>query len=95
LHVMRIFQKKINNIYKHAKAEKVEITLIENGDFLELTIEDFGVGFDPAVKPDFHYGLKSIEQRVDKIGASYSLMKSVNHSGMILTLKWKKNSTIA
>jgi two-component system, NarL family, sensor kinase len=95
LHVMRIFQEGISNIYKHAKAEKVEITLIENGDFLELTIEDFGVGFDPAVKPDFHYGLKSIEQRVDKIGASYSLMKSVNHSGMILTLKWKKNSTIA
>lgn len=95
LHVMRIFQEGISNIYKHSKAKKVEITLKENGNYLELSIEDFGVGFDPEVKPDFHYGLKSIEQRVDKIGASYSLTKSANHTGMILFLKWKKNSTIA
>jgi signal transduction histidine kinase len=92
---MRIFQEGISNIYKHSKAKKVEISLIENGEFLELTIEDFGVGFDPDVKPDFHYGLKSIEQRVDKIGASYSMTKSATHTGMILSLKWKKNSTIA
>jgi len=95
LHVMRIFQEGISNIYKHSKAKKVDISLIENGEFLELTIEDFGVGFDPEVKPVFHYGLKSIEQRVDKIGASYLMTKSATHTGMILSLKWKKNSTIA
>jgi len=95
LHVMRIFQEGISNIYKHSKAKKVEITLKETGDSLVLSIEDFGLGFDPAVKPDFHYGLKSIEQRAEKIGAVYSITKSKAHSGMILLLSWKKNSTIA
>nr|WP_294858764.1 sensor histidine kinase [uncultured Fluviicola sp.] len=95
LHIMRIFQEGISNVYKHSKAKKVEISLIENGEFLELTMEDFGVGFDAEVKPDFHYGLKSIEQRVAKIGATYSMQRSTRHSGMILSLKWKKNSTIA
>ncbi|MDF3028752.1 MAG: histidine kinase [Fluviicola sp.] len=95
LHVMRIFQEGISNIYKHSKAEKVEITLKEAGDYLELYVEDFGVGFDPEVKPEFHYGLKSIEQRAEKINAVYSIRKSADHTGMILFLKWKKNSTIA
>jgi signal transduction histidine kinase len=95
LHVMRIFQEGISNIYKHSKAERVEITLKEAGDYLELYIEDFGIGFDPEVKPEFHYGLKSIEQRAEKINAIYSLRKSPDHTGMILSLKWKKNSTIA
>ncbi|MGV3610083.1 MAG: tetratricopeptide repeat-containing sensor histidine kinase [Fluviicola sp.] len=95
LHVMRIFQEGISNIYKHSKTKKVEITLKEEGDFLVLLMEDFGVGFDPAVKPDFHYGLKSIEQRAEKIGAVYSMTKSTTHSGMLLSLSWKKNSSIA
>lgn len=95
LHVMRIFQEGISNIYKHAKTQKVEINLEEEGDYLVLSLEDFGVGFDPEVKPEFHYGLKSIEQRVEKIGAVYSMTKSPDHSGMVLLLRWKKNSTIA
>ena len=95
LHVMRIFQEGISNICKHAKTKKVEINLKEEGEYLVLSIEDFGVGFDPGIKPEFHYGLKSIEQRVEKIGAVYSMTKSPDHSGMILSLRWKKNSTIA
>lgn len=95
LHVMRIFQEGISNIYKHANTKKVEIRLIEEGEYLELSMEDFGVGFDPGIKPEFHYGLKSIEQRVEKIGAVYSMTKSPDHSGMVLSLRWKKNSTIA
>lgn len=95
LHVMRIFQEGISNIYKHSQTKKVEITLKEEADFLVLSIEDFGVGFNPEIRPEFHYGLKSIEQRAAKIGAVYSLKKSTVHSGMILFLKWKKNSTIA
>jgi signal transduction histidine kinase len=95
LHVMRIFQEGISNIYKHSRAKKVEISLKEEGEYLVLFIEDFGVGFDPGIKPEFHYGLKSIEQRAEKIGAIYSLTKSPDHSGMILSLRWKKNSTIA
>lgn len=95
LHVMRIFQEGISNIYKHAKTQKVEINLKEEGNYLVLSMEDFGVGFDPEIKPEFHYGLKSIEQRVEKIGAVYSITKSQDHSGMVLSLRWKKNSTIA
>lgn len=95
LHVMRIFQEGISNIYKHSQAKKVTISLKEEGEYLVLSIEDYGVGFDPDVKPEFHYGLKSIEQRAGKIGASYSMEKSSGHRGMILTLRWKKNSTIA
>jgi signal transduction histidine kinase len=95
LHVMRIFQEGVSNIYKHAKAEKVDISIREVGEYFELSMEDYGIGFNTDTKPEFHYGLKSIEQRAEKIGAVYSIQKASGHSGMVLFLKWKKNSTIA
>ncbi|AEA44861.1 tetratricopeptide repeat-containing sensor histidine kinase [Fluviicola taffensis] len=95
LHVMRIFQEAISNVYKHAETKKVKIDLQEEEEFIEMTIEDFGKGFDPDFRPDFHYGLKSIEERAKKIGASYSIQQTDKHSGMIVQLKWKKNSSIA
>ncbi|MGI9034748.1 MAG: sensor histidine kinase, partial [Pyrinomonadaceae bacterium] len=42
----RIAQEALNNIYKHAKASKVEIMLEKREDSIVLIIEDNGAGFD-------------------------------------------------
>lgn len=47
--IFRIFQETINNILKHAKANKVDINII-TFPFFRLEIKDNGIGFDQKTK---------------------------------------------
>lgn len=42
----RIAQEALNNIYKHAKARRVDVMLEKRGEMVVLIIEDNGIGFD-------------------------------------------------
>ena len=44
--IYRITQELLHNIVKHAKANRVEIDLSKEGDYLFLLVEDNGIGFD-------------------------------------------------
>ena len=45
--IFRIAQEALNNIWKHASAQEVHVTM-RNGNGIELMIEDDGVGFEPG-----------------------------------------------
>ena len=46
LNLYRIVQESVTNVLKHAKATKLFINLTKENNFLILTIEDNGLGFD-------------------------------------------------
>lgn len=46
--IYRIAQESLNNISKHSQARKVLFKLTRTGGRIELTIQDDGLGFDPA-----------------------------------------------
>ncbi len=63
LMVYRIVQEAINNALKHAKAQNVNITIHDNDQWVEMFIEDDGIGFNfDNVKKGS--GLKHIQNRV-------------------------------
>ena len=66
---MRIVNEALNNVIKHARAEKVKIDFspVENNYLLEIT--DDGRGFVPknALQKEGRYGLLGIQERVDLI----------------------------
>jgi PAS domain S-box-containing protein len=63
LMVYRIVQEAINNALKHAKAQNVTIKLADNEQWIELFIEDDGIGFNfDTIKKGS--GLKHIQNRV-------------------------------
>jgi signal transduction histidine kinase len=65
-----IAQEALNNIMKHAHANQVKIQLIGQAGCIRLTIEDDGVGFDPAVAGQGGgQGLRNIRERAEQIGA--------------------------
>lgn len=66
----RIAQEALNNIYKHAQADKVEVIFEKRGDELLLVIEDNGVGFDVENKDNRQkgIGLIGIHERAAIIG---------------------------
>ncbi|WP_169927050.1 tetratricopeptide repeat-containing sensor histidine kinase [Mucilaginibacter auburnensis] len=52
----RVLQESVNNVIKHAGANRVDIALIKDESSISLTIEDNGKGFD-ASHPDFKAGM--------------------------------------
>jgi two-component system, NarL family, sensor histidine kinase UhpB len=64
LMLYRIAQEQLNNIRKHAKANKATITLRTETGNLFFSIADDGTGFDQTVKAR-GIGLKNISSRVD------------------------------
>ena len=67
----RAIQEIVNNIIKHAKADKISIQLIRHDKELSVVIEDNGVGFDVDRINEFGgIGLKNILSRVEFINGS-------------------------
>lgn len=68
--LFRIVQEALNNIRKHACANKVRVSMVIRENEAEIYIEDDGKGFDVAVlkesqNGDRGYGIYSMQERID------------------------------
>lgn len=73
----RVSQEALHNIVKHAGASQVYVGLgVENGR-LTLTIQDNGQGFDAFGQFPGHLGLKSMRERVERIGGEFQIHSAV------------------
>ena len=52
----RVLQESVNNVMKHAGANRLDISLIRDEENISLTIEDNGIGFDTS-NPDIFKGM--------------------------------------
>jgi signal transduction histidine kinase len=68
----KIIQELQANIIKHARASKVLIELIADGNMLYLTVEDDGVGFTTS-DHGHRFGLNNIEARLSVLGGTLSI----------------------
>ena len=64
-----VFKEAVNNVARHSGASKANIHLDQDRNFLKLTVEDNGRGFDPQRRYDGE-GLTSIARRLAGIGGS-------------------------
>src|SRR5256885_605592 len=76
----RVAQEALHNIVKHARASKVELRLARQANEITLEVHDNGKGFDPAGPFPGHLGLRSMRERVTKIGGKLSI-ESVPRQG--------------
>jgi len=76
LGVYRIVEEALNNIARHAQASKIQLGLSlvqrDGKEFLELTVADNGVGFDPSRQTN-GLGLQTIDARVGDLGGEWKL----------------------
>lgn len=61
------------NVVKHAQAKKIRVCIRKVGSRIRVSVEDDGVGFDPAeaaskAAKDGRFGLFSIRERLEQIG---------------------------
>jgi signal transduction histidine kinase len=82
----RITQEALNNIVKHAKADKINVNFSFSDGVLSLRIEDNGIGYNNAIKRGF--GLKSMQERANLMNAKLNL-KSKNNTGTLVEVEVK------
>ena len=87
----RVCQEALSNVAKHAKANRVEINLKQEGDVVELRIHDDGIGFDLDQTSSGHYGLGMMRERAEAVGAQLSVTSQPDH-GTEFTICWTKPS---
>ncbi len=66
--LFRILQESLNNIAKHANANKVEIKIEKQNSVVHLSVHDDGIGFDTNTKPTgLTFGVLGIRERVNRM----------------------------
>lgn len=69
LHVLRILQEALSNVLKHARAIKVRMVTRFHGSYVEIRVEDDGLGFDvDNAQPG--RGLRSQQRRAARLGGT-------------------------
>jgi signal transduction histidine kinase len=76
----------MHNIGKHARAARVEVRLEARDDCAILHVADDGIGFNPAGDFPGHLGLRSMRERVERLGGSFTL-DSAPGRGTRLTIR--------
>ena len=63
IHVYRVLQEALNNVAKHARCEKVSVSLHFSTKEMELEVRDQGVGMASAGQPDGRRGIGMVAMR--------------------------------
>lgn len=71
--VLRIVQESLNNVRKHADATLVRVRADLRDGMVRLTVSDNGRGFDVDSVPEDRYGLRSMRERAEGVGAALAI----------------------
>jgi signal transduction histidine kinase len=80
--IFRVVQEALNNCVKHSQASEVRVMIHRDGDGLSISVQDNGVGFDPARNRGL--GLLGMMERVSGLGGQFHIKSQPGH-GTILT----------
>lgn len=87
--LLRAAQEALANVRRHAKANRIDLTLSYTGDLILLDVQDDGSGFDPSTSNsngDGGFGLRSMRERVEALGGEL-LVESEPGAGTTLAVQ--------
>lgn len=80
-------QEALINIHKHAHASNVMMEVIVKNDRLFVSIKDDGIGFNPKIAYDNHYGIKMMHERCNKINWQVNIKRTDDFTTLCFTPK--------
>lgn len=82
----RIAQEGINNALKHAAAGSINVQLNEEDEYIEMTIEDDGKGFEKDLSYDQsqHHGLVNMKERAEIMGGKLTIESDRERGTLII-----------
>jgi signal transduction histidine kinase len=84
--VIQIVREGLSNIGRHAKAQTCRVSLWLHDGVARLTMEDDGVGFDPAMPRAGRNGLRNLRERTARLGGQLSI-ESAPDAGTTLRIE--------
>ena len=80
----RVAQESVRNVARHARADRMSLTVRHEDDRLVLEVVDDGVGFDPGtVATDDHFGLRAAESLVREHGGTWEVESAPGSGTMV------------
>lgn len=77
VHLFRVCQEALTNVYRHARAGSATIELEVGEDVVELTVSDDGIGFDAALpERALGVGLPGMRDRMARLGGTVRIIGS-------------------
>ncbi len=73
--VYRVIQESLTNAARHARADRIEVEVIERADEIHLAVRDDGAGFDPDT-PAAGFGLTGMRERIALAGGHLEISSS-------------------
>lgn len=77
-HLFRIVQEGLANALRHSAASVIKIELYEREQYVHLHLRDNGIGFDVKDEKKASYGLKTMKERCEEIGGTFSVTSREN-----------------
>ena len=74
--IYRIVQEGLANACKHSQSKRVRVEVVQYGEDLQITIRDWGTGFDPAAVQDDRFGLEGIRERARLLGGNTTVQSA-------------------
>jgi signal transduction histidine kinase len=76
------------NVIKHAKAHRVKVSILREGDNIRIVVEDDGVGFDYSniyfiENKASSFGLFSIRERLEYMGGCFEVRSKPDHGTQV------------
>jgi signal transduction histidine kinase len=93
--IYRLVQESITNLTKYAKATQVWLGLSSRNGWVEVSVRDDGIGFDPALMPMSAYGLLGMRFRVEAEGGTLELASKPGHGTCIKARLPAATTTVA
>ena len=69
----RVAQEALRNAVKHARPSRLGVRMICEEDDLWLEVQNDGISFDPQAAYPGHLGLRSMRERVTKLGGTLDI----------------------
>ena len=76
--IYRVLQEAMNNIAKHSNAHRVELSLLQKGNQVQLIVKDNGRGFDTRLQAskgvsDRGFGITSMKERTELFRGTFDI----------------------
>ena len=93
--VFRSVQELLNNVARHAQAQRATVALRVEGSALVLEVHDNGVGFDPSdtvVSLRHGHGIRNLRERAEMTGGRLTLTPAQTGQGTLARIEWNLSS---